>query len=49
MKIINGHIYECFYQGIVVYYIDDKHYYSVADAAKALGLTVEEFKEFGNA
>lgn len=45
MKIINGHIYEYFYQGIDVYCIDHKQHYSVDDAAKALGLTVEEFKE----
>lgn len=45
MKIINGHTYECFYQGIVVYCIDSKHYYDVKSAASALGLSVEEFKE----
>ena len=45
MKIINGHTYESFYMGCVVFIVDSNHYYSVASAAKALGLTVEEFKE----
>ena len=45
MKIINGHTYESFYQGIVVFCVDCKDYYAVDDAAKALGLTVEQFKE----
>lgn len=45
MIIINGHTYECFYQGIIVYCIDFKDYYSMDDAAKALGLSIEEFKQ----
>lgn len=45
MKIINGHTYEVFYQGIVVYCIDGKDFYDVDSAAKALNLTIEEFKE----
>ena len=45
MKTINGHTFECFYQGIVVYCVDSKDYYSMDDAAKALGLSVEEFKQ----
>lgn len=43
MKIINGHTYECFYQGIVVYCIDCNHYYDCESAANALGLTFDEF------
>lgn len=45
MKIINGHTYECFYQGIVVFCIDFKHYYDTKSAANALGISIEEFKK----
>ena len=43
MKIINGHTYDYFYAGIVVYCVDGKHYYDGASAAKALGLSLDEF------
>lgn len=45
MKIINGHAYSSFYQGLIVFSVDSKHYYDVKSAANALGLTVEEFKK----
>ena len=43
-KHINGHYYDCFYMGVVVYNVDFKHYYDTESAAKALGVTIEEFK-----
>lgn len=45
MKIINGHTYDSFYAGIDVFVVDSEPYYSVDDAAKALGISVEEFKK----
>ena len=45
MKHINGHTFESFYMGLVVYCVDFKHYYDIESAAKALGISVEEFKE----
>lgn len=42
---IKDRIYCCAYQGIIVYYIDGVTYYSMLDAADALGMTVEEFQE----
>lgn len=45
MRIINGHTYESFYQGVVVFVVDNKDYYTVEGAANALGLTVEDFKK----
>lgn len=45
MKIINGHTYDWFYAGIVTYVIDGWHCYDIESAAKALGLTVHEFKQ----
>lgn len=44
-KIIKGHLYTCAYQGVIVFYIDGVAYYSMFDAADALGMTIEEFKE----
>lgn len=44
-KIINGHSYKSFYQGLTVFCVDNKHYFDVKQAAKAMGLTVEKFKE----
>ena len=44
-KNIKGHLYCCAYQGIIVYYIDGVTYYSMLDAADALGMTIEEFQE----
>lgn len=45
MKIINGHTYECYWQGRIVFYVDFNPYYSSEDAAKAIGLTIDEFKK----
>ena len=45
MKQINGHTYTCVYAGIDVFVVDGAHYYDVASAANALGLSVDEFKE----
>ena len=44
-KVINGHIYECFYMGIVTYVIDGEQCWDIETAAKLLGITVEEFNE----
>lgn len=45
IKLINGHAYECYWQGRIVYYIDFKPYYTAVDAAKALEMAEEEFKK----
>ena len=44
-KVINDHLYSCWWQGEVVYDVDGTSYYSAEETANALGLTVEEFKE----
>ena len=44
-KMINGHVYKSFYQGVNVFVVDEKVCYDVTTAAKWLGITVEEFKK----
>lgn len=45
-KCINNHLYCCAYRGngIIVYTVDDNNYYSMQDAANALGITVDELQ-----
>lgn len=45
MITVNGHEFNAVYAGIVVYVVDGNHYYSVADTAKALGISAEEVNE----
>lgn len=42
-KVINGHIYERRVEGREVYYVDFKQFIDPAEAAKALGVSVNEF------